>query len=574
MDVPSLPRVESSADGTAFSEEPTSSSSRVVSDDDLHTALRVLGSLVSEDGTISSEFHEPRMKPLRVAMQCFLEDMRGKLFHGGDADKYAKRKENKRRQAAKAQQERAMDRQAVDKTKMRAERLRMLEQLQAAAPSLHSEAYVPDGAVDEMSASRRLLLQEDEVTDGAAVHSQRQCYTCKARYAKLHQFYAQLCPACAELNYAKRNQTADLEGRVVLITGARVKIGFYAAVKLLRCGARVIVTSRFPVDAAKRFAALPDAEELASRLQIVGLDLRDIASLEQLCAHLTAHLHHLDAIINNACQTIRRPGRYYQHLLADELAPTQQPASVQRLMLPLAYSSPSTASLLFSGGASSSAPAPSEAMIPSASAPLADARCSQLPLLSTAPYLSHADEGDEADFPLDVLDVNGQQIDHRKTNSWLLKLHEVSTPEVAEVLAVNALAPFIINSRLRPLLDASPAPHKFVVNVSAMEGKFYRYKTPNHPHTNMAKAALNMMTRTCAEDLSLHGILMNSVDTGWINDENPLEKAKATAENNHFQTPLDEIDAAARVIDPILSVINGGAPVCGKFLKDYMPCEW
>lgn len=127
-----------------------------------------------------------------------------------------------------------MDRQAVDKTKMRAERLRMLEQLQAAAPSLHSEAYVPDGAVDEMSASRRLLLQEDEVTDGAAVHSQRQCYTCKARYAKLHHFYAQLCPACAELNYAKRNQTSDLEGRVVLITGARVKIGFYAAVKLVR----------------------------------------------------------------------------------------------------------------------------------------------------------------------------------------------------------------------------------------------------------------------------------------------------------------------------------------------------
>ena len=143
------------------------------------------------------------------------------------------------------------------------------------------------------------------------------------------------------------------------------------------------------------------------------------------------------------------------------------------------------------------------------------------------------------------------------------------------MLAINTLAPFIINSRLRGLLEASPQQPRFVVNVSAMEGKFYRYKTPNHPHTNMAKAALNMMTRTCALELhATSAILMNSVDTGWINDENPLEKAAATAERNHFQTPLDEVDAAARILDPILSVVNGGEHVYGKFLKDFRAIEW
>ena len=115
---------------------------------------------------------------------------------------------------------------------------------------------------------------------------------------------------------------------------------------------------------------------------------------------------------------------------------------------------------------------------------------------------------------------------------------------------------------------------KYVINVSAMEGKFYRYKTPNHPHTNIAKAALNMMTRTYAESLSKERIYMNSVDTGWINDENPLEKAAEIHEKHNFQTPIDEIDAAARIIDPIVDGVNTGAKSFGLFYKDYAPTEW
>jgi NAD(P)-dependent dehydrogenase (short-subunit alcohol dehydrogenase family) len=143
---------------------------------------------------------------------------------------------------------------------------------------------------------------------------------------------------------------------------------------------------------------------------------------------------------------------------------------------------------------------------------------------------------------------------------------------------INAIAPFVLNSRLKPLMctpNDDSRPNRYIINVSAMEGKFYRYKMPNHPHTNMAKAALNMLTRTSAEDLAKkHRIYMNSVDTGWINDENPLERAKKTQLNNNFQTPIDEIDAAARILDPIFTGISGGQAVYGKFLKDYKETEW
>ena len=176
--------------------------------------------------------------------------------------------------------------------------------------------------------------------------------------------------------------------------------------------------------------------------------------------------------------------------------------------------------------------------------------------------------------PSGHLDINGQQIDLRTTNSWLLKLRDVSIPELVEVMAINALAPFLLNSRLQPLM-ASTQGNKYVVNVSAMEGKFYRHKTPNHPHTNMAKAALNMMTRTSAKDLAeKDGIYMTAVDTGWINDENPRDKAARIAEASHFQTPIDEVDAAARVLHPVFHGVSTKEPLYGVFLKDFIATEW
>ena len=112
----------------------------------------------------------------------------------------------------------------------------------------------------------------------------------------------------------------------------------------------------------------------------------------------------------------------------------------------------------------------------------------------------------------------------------------------------------------------------FVVNVSAMEGKFYRFKTPNHPHTNMAKAALNMMTKTSAAALAESFVYMTSVDTGWVNDEKPIHLAADHASKHNFQTPIDEIDAASRILDPVFG--GHDPPLHGVFLKDYEETEW
>jgi len=178
-------------------------------------------------------------------------------------------------------------------------------------------------------------------------------------------------------------------------------------------------------------------------------------------------------------------------------------------------------------------------------------------------------------FPQGRLDQDLQQIDLRDRNSWRLLLHEVPVVELLEVHLVNAVAPFILNARLKPLMLRTPERDKHIVNVSAMEGQFYRnFKTTRHPHTNMAKAALNMMTRTSAADYHHDGIHMNSVDTGWITDEDPAQIAARKTAEHRFHPPLDIVDGAARIVDPIISGINSGAHVWGQFLKDYKPTEW
>ena len=122
-------------------------------------------------------------------------------------------------------------------------------------------------------------------------------------------------------------------------------------------------------------------------------------------------------------------------------------------------------------------------------------------------------------------------------------------------------------------VPASPARRKYVVNVSAMEGVFSRgYKGAGHPHTNMAKAALNMLTRTSAAELLADRILMTSVDTGWITDERPHPTKLRLAEEG-FHAPLDLVDGAARVYDPIVRG-ERGEDLSGVFLKDYQPSGW
>jgi NAD(P)-dependent dehydrogenase (short-subunit alcohol dehydrogenase family) len=388
----------------------------------------------------------------------------------------------------------------------------------------------------------------------AALHSARHCYVCKAQCERVHFFYDQMCAACGDFNFAKRSQTADLRGRTALITGARVKIGYQAAILLLRAGCRVILTTRFPRDAAIRYCQEVDYEDWRGRLQIHGLDLRHTPSVERFARGLEQRLEALDFVLHNACQTVRRPAGFYRHLMQRELGSLDGvPESARPLLVEHEGRQQQG-----QGGAGVSL----------SSAPLSAPALSQVALLPED--LLHGQQL----FPLGQLDADLQQVDRRDVNSWRLPLDQVNTVELLEVQLVNAIAPFVLNAKLRSLMVRTRTYDKHIVNVSAMEGQFYRrFKTDRHPHTNMAKAALNMMTRTSAPDYANDGIFMNSVDTGWVTDEDPTPIAQRKAAEG-FHPPLDIVDGAARIVDPIFDGINTGRHVWGQFLKDYRPTAW
>ncbi len=376
------------------------------------------------------------------------------------------------------------------------------------------------------------LLPTLEPTPDPELRESRNCYVCKASFTKVHPFYDQMCGACADLNYQKRHQSFDLRGRYALVTGARVKIGYHAALKLLRAGCHVVVTTRFAHDAAARYAREEDFESFRDRLQVFALDLRHTPSVEGFCHHLLETLPRLDFILNNACQTVRRPAGFYRHLMDGEQS------ALEPKLLPIVRES-------------------SHALTRAA-----------LQLAAPSTEELHL-------FPEGELDADLQQVDLRGRNSWRLTLAEVPSIELLEVQLVNAVAPFVLNARLKPLMQKVPTADKHIVNVSAMEGQFYRtWKTDRHPHTNMAKAALNMMTRTSAPDYLKDGIHMNSVDTGWITDEDPVEIATKKVEEHGFEPPLDVVDGAARICDPIFAGFLSGEHRWGIFFKDYAPTPW
>ena len=398
----------------------------------------------------------------------------------------------------------------------------------------------------------------------------RNCYICKAEFTQLHHFYDTMCPKCAEFNYQKRFQTVSLKGQVALITGSRLKIGYQATLMMLKAGARVIATTRFPRDSALRFSKEPDFSDWGHRLQVYGLDLRHTPSVELFTDYIRDTYQRLDILINNAAQTVRRPPGFYAHLMKNE---TKDVAHLSMGAQTLLEQYQTCISQLEFGQAKNVVKQNALPATWNGKAPGVGLRMSAQ--LSQIPYSYDNSLNVPEVFPAEKLDADLQQVDLRKTNSWRLRLGEIQTSEMLELQLVNSIAPFVLCNRLADLMKKDNTGQKHIVNVSAMEGKFLRFKKGSrHPHTNMAKAALNMLTHTAASDLAKFGIFMNAVDTGWVTDEDPAMLARFKQDLHDFQPPLDIVDGAARVCDPFFHGILTRKHWCGKFLKDYFPIDW
>jgi NAD(P)-dependent dehydrogenase (short-subunit alcohol dehydrogenase family) len=443
-----------------------------------------------------------------------------------------------------------------------------------------AEELAHDRAVTELTATGSPVRIDDETSGIPLVSTApgafagellnpRGCYICKQDYTLVDAFYHWLCPSCAAHSHTKRDQRTDLTGRRALLTGGRAKIGMYIALRLLRDGAHTTITTRFPKDAVRRFSSLPDSGDWIHRLKVVGIDLRDPTQVISLADDVAA-AGPLDIIVNNACQTVRRTPGAYAPLVEAELAPLPEDRVLPEMVTFDRISEAHPASI--AGALSDTAIAHHEGES-QAAAVAAHSAATMTALALTAGHASL-----DAHLAGTAVDAGGLLPDVQANNSWTQTVGEVDPLELLEVQLCNSIAPFLLVSRLRPALAAAAraatSQRAYVVNVSAMEGQFSRrYKGAGHPHTNMAKAALNMLTRTSAGEMfETDRILMTAVDTGWITDERPhADKLRIAAEGWH--APLDLVDGAARVYDPIV-LGEAGEDLYGCFVKDYRPSPW
>lgn len=559
---------------------------------DLRTTIHVLNAVASlnrrrhkrqhdahdgdEDEGLEAYKHK-NLRPFRKALAPCLELHKRQMFNGREEEEHYQQRIAERSLKRQKTAERAMQKQYIATSALRKGRTEKLQKLQDDAADEEEaklkQFLIPDGHVDHKNNNGTTPLLRDgkaqDEEEDVNLPKLRSCYVCKVRYRKRHHFYDQLCTDCAPLNWAKRLQTANLRGRVAIVTGARVKIGLQVCLKLLRAGCHVVATTRFPNAAVVVYREQADFDQWADRLEVYGLDLRDVTGLEAFTRHLKLkYTAGVDILINNACQTVRRPVAYYTPLVdrEHELWSTADDVHKQllegcrdfeRVRRKLVLLQKGSSSALRLGGtrpaagavessSSLSWPQNDDAAKPARvlerveegekdkkMPPVAERKSSnqngilvkhnrgvetvmdhddEVEEVVTTPFesegISHSaamsqmvllpEDAGVSDnvLPPGVADINGHQLDLRSTNSWILKMEEVSTPEMMECMFVNAIAPFVLNSRLKPLMTTCPAdaesrPDRYIINVSAMEGKRAK-ATPNQTlYCDVSNSQLN-----------------------------------------------------------------------------------
>jgi NAD(P)-dependent dehydrogenase (short-subunit alcohol dehydrogenase family) len=407
------------------------------------------------------------------------------------------------------------------------------------------------------------------------------CYICKAKFNKdnVHFFYTNLCTNCGNYNYSFREMKVDLNGRIAVVTGGRVKIGYWIVLKLLRYGCKVISTTRFPKDALIKYQQEADYESFKDNLVIYPIDFRLFESTEKFVQWLNDNFPHLDILINNAAQTVRRTTSYYKYLLPIESAPLK-PEEEEKIIRN-DFTGKSDDNML---GAGNGGELVSMSSFGKNSGQLMKnlesfAMKNNLPLSVVASQIKVMEEKEGANKKT-IMGQDGQPIDFSdEKSSWNMELDEVPLQEFTEVQIINAWTPYYLCVKLKSLMEKSPFPDRYIVNVSSVEGIFNHFKRTTHPHTNMAKAALNMMTRTCGRYYKGYGIYMTGVDTGWVSPMNEFnnifkDNAAQAFEQEYVNIPLDELDGAMRCIHPIIEGVINKNFIYGYLLKDYKTTNW
>ena len=425
----------------------------------------------------------------------------------------------------------------------------------------------------------------------------KSCYICKQKLGldNINNFYGSLCKKCGDYNYSFREMKLDFTGRIAIVTGGRIKIGYFIVKKLLSYGCKVITTSRFPKDTLFKYKADPDYDLWKDNLIIYPIDFRIIQSTMKFVEYIKKNFAHVDFLINNAAQTVRRTTEYYEYLMPVEVK--KLPKEDNKKIINNDYLNiQNQLSENFEKEKSKSfestdfnivkidlqKESKKKQIINSLKSLINESNKNDndtyIPLSVIASQIKIMEEKEQP--KICIMGGEGQPYDFAEgKNSWNFELDEIPLEEFIEVQIINAWTPYYLCAKLKPLMMKSPFPDKYIVNVTAVEGIFNHFKRSTHVHTNMAKAALNMLTRTCGKYLEKCGIYMTCVDTGWVSHMNEMNKIidneeKDKSEYEMATVPLDELDGAMRVLHPIIEGIKNKKYFSGILLKDYVKSKW